>query len=161
MAITDTHTTPRTTTNLHIENQDKLSFRSISVYTHLNPSQRGRSQPSDQLAAQSLDATLECSVALRIPLRTILARNSVSARERNVQHIVLVMARVAVDRCAVAGCRKRYRGLAYQWLSVVSVGVSPHAVHLRVVVSELSHAKMEMYCIVTMGLPACHRKPQP
>ena len=77
-----------------------------------------------------MDAALERSVVLRIPLRAVLAGNSVGARESNVQHVVLVMPGVAVDRSAVAGRRECYRGLAYQRLSVVSVAVSPHAVHL-------------------------------
>jgi len=48
--------------------------------------------PSDKLVAQSLDAALECSIVLRVPLRTVLPGHSVSARERDVQHVVLIMA---------------------------------------------------------------------
>jgi hypothetical protein len=102
-------------------------------HTLLSASQSCHSQPGNKFVAQSLEAALERRVVLHIPLRAILARHSVSARERNVQYVVLVMTGVAVDRSTVACRRKCNRGLADQWLTIVSIGVSPYAIHLQFV----------------------------
>ena len=87
-------------------------------------------QLRNELVAQSLNAAFESSVVLRIPLGAGLAGYSVCARERNVEHVVLIMARISIDGSTVASCCKRNRGLADKWLSIVAVGISPHAVNL-------------------------------
>ena len=61
---------------------------------------------SDKLVAKSLDAALECSIVLRVPLRAVLTRHGVLAREGNVQDIILIVARIAVNRSPVASRRK-------------------------------------------------------
>ena len=90
----------------------------------------GDLHPSNKLVAESLDAALERSIVLRVPLRAILTRHDILAREGNVQDIVLIVTGIAVDRSSVASRRKCDGGLTNEWLTIVSIGVSPHTIHL-------------------------------
>lgn len=102
---------------------------------------KSSSQFGNELVTQSLDAALKRSIVLRIPFRTIFTRHSASTGEGNVEDVVLIVSRVAIDRRTIAGGRERNRGFAGQWLPVVSVGVSPYTVHLGYV----SHTIMRAY----------------
>lgn len=86
----------------------------------------------NQLIPQAGDAVLKLVVVLGIPLGALGPGDGVLAREGNVQDVVVVVARVAVDAAAKARRGKGDGGFADHGLgAVVAVLVAPDAVDLR------------------------------
>ena len=70
--------------------------------------------------------------------------NSIShtAWESNIQHIRLVMSRVAIDARSEAFRCERNTGLANKRRSIITIGISPHTIHLHT--SSVSTSNPEM-----------------
>lgn len=85
----------------------------------------------DELVTKTLDAGLELVIVRRIPFRAVLAGYSVGASEGNVQHVVLVVAAVTVDRLSVACGGQGDRRLSNNGLlAVVAILVTPDTIDL-------------------------------
>lgn len=91
----------------------------------------------DQLVTEAGNGRLELAVALSIPLGA-LSGDGIAAGEGNVENVVLVVARVAVDTLSVASGGQRDGSLSnHGLLVVVTILVTPNTIDLQKRVSLL------------------------
>jgi hypothetical protein len=84
-----------------------------------------------ELITQSGQRRLESCKRASGPVGFAGARNGIIAGKGNVENVVGIVGRVAIDRAAVTGSAERVGDLTNQWWAVVAVGVTPDAVELK------------------------------
>lgn len=100
---------------------------------------RGRSRATsaantgNELVTERAQRGLKGTEGAGSPVGTVGTGDGIIAGEGNVQNVIGVVGSVAVDSVAVTGTAERVRDLTDQRRAVITVGVTPDAVELIVV----------------------------
>lgn len=91
----------------------------------------------NEAVAESAERRLEVSERRGRPVGSLGAGNGTGAGEGNVEDVVGIVGRVAVDGVAIAGSAEGVRDLADQWWAVIAVGIAPDTVELMLMLVEI------------------------